>query len=175
MGGELLRDIEITHVLDCIADPTKIRVVAEFSEDVSEVMPYLNALLKRAGYSHKAGILHLDLEHRMITLYPRVLTMAKIDDEADAQRVLDWVRDLVNDAYRRRHEIEPSYEMRPIVRPLDIYVLLPRENCRQCGEATCMAFAFRLLRRRARVEKCRLLSEERFSRHREALFSLLGG
>jgi len=173
LDEELLRGIEITHVLDCIADPAKIRVVAELSGDVSPAMPYLNALLKKASYSHEAKILHFNLEHRMITLYPRVLTMAKADDEADARRVMTWLRDLINDAYRRRGEIEPSYEMRPVVKPLDVYVLLPRENCKQCGEATCMAFAFRLLQGRGTVEECRMLNEKRFDRHREVLTTLL--
>ncbi len=174
MDRNLLRDIEITHVLDCIADPTKIRVVAEFSEDVSPAMPYLNALLKKASYSHEAKILHFNMEHRMITLYPRVLTMARADDEADAHRVMLWLKDQINEAYRRRDEIEPSYEMRPALRPLDVYTLLPRENCKECGEATCMAFAFRLLQGRGAIDECRLLWEERFSRHRLALAALMG-
>ena len=175
MGEELLSGIEITNVMDCIADPTKIRVVAELSDDVSPAMPYLNALLKKASYSNDAKIVHFNLEDRMITLYPRVVTMAKIDDEADAHRVISWLRDLINDAYRRRGEIEPSYEMRLVVKPLDVYALLPKENCKGCGEATCMAFAFRLLRGQARIEECCLLCEERFGRHREALSNLLGG
>jgi ArsR family metal-binding transcriptional regulator len=174
LSQEFLREIEITHILDCIADPTKIRVVAEFSDDVSEVMPYLNTLLKNANYSREAKVLHFNLEHRMITLYPRVLTMAKADDEADARRVINWLTDLVNDAWRRHHEIEPSYEMRPMARPLDVYVLLPRDNCKRCGEATCMAFAFRLLQHRGAVGECPLLAEERFFHHRRALTSLLG-
>ncbi len=174
MGPELLGDIEITHVLDCIADPTKIRVVAELSDDVSEVMPYLNAVISKASYGHEAKILHFNLEHRMITLYPRVLTMAKADDEVDAHRVMGWLKDLINDSWRRRHEIEPSYDLRPMVRPLDVYILLPRENCGRCGEATCMAFGFRLLQGRGAVAECPLLTEDRFAGHREALASMMG-
>jgi ArsR family metal-binding transcriptional regulator len=172
--GMFLREITITHVLDCIADPTKIRAVAELSEDVSEVMPYLNAVISKASYGHEAKILHFNLEHRMVTLYPRVLTMAKADDEADARRVAGWLKDLINECHRRRGEIEPSYEYRPAAKPLDVYILLPRENCKRCGEATCMAFAFRLLQGRGAIEKCALLSEERFDKHRQALLSLLG-
>lgn len=174
MGEDLLRTIEITHILDCIADPTKIRVVAELSDDVSEIMPYLNAVINKASYSHEAKILHFNLEHRMITLYPRVLTMAKADDETDAHRVMNWLKDLVNKCNRRRNEIEPSYEYRPALRPLDVYVLMPRENCGSCGEATCMAFAFRLLQGRGTIEECPRLSEERYGRHRQALSTLLG-
>lgn len=174
MSEVLLRGIEITHILDCIADPTKVRVVAELSDDVSEVMPYLNALLPKASYNHTAQILHFNLEYRMITLYARMVTMAKADDETDARRIADWLRDLINDAYRRRGEIEPSYAYRPALKPLDVYRLLPRENCKRCGEATCMAFAFRLCQGRGRVEECCVLSEERFRRHREALSDLIG-
>lgn len=170
----LLREITVTHVLDCIADATKIRVVAELSDDVSSIMPYLNAVIGKASYGHEARILHFNLEHRMITLYPRVLTMAKADDEVDARRVMDWLRELVNDCHRRRGEIEPSYEYRPSVKPLDVYLLLPRENCKRCGEATCMAFAFRLLQGRGVVRECLLLSEEQFAKHRQALSALLG-
>lgn len=173
MNGDLLREIEITHILDCIADPTRIRVVAELSDDVSEVMPYLNAVIGKASYGHEARILHFNLEYRMITLYPRVLTMAKADDEADAHRVINWLRDLINECHRRRGEIAPSYEYRPAAKPLDVYVLLPRENCKRCGEATCMAFAFRLLQGRGVIDECALLGEERFALHRQALAALL--
>lgn len=104
-----------------------------------------------------------------------VVTMAKADDLEDAWRVLDWLRVRINDAYLRRDQVEPCYEMRPALRPLDVYALLPRENCRRCGEATCMAFAFRLLQGRAAVDGCSLLAEERFARHRQALSTMLGG
>ncbi|MGC8826565.1 MAG: hypothetical protein ACP5TV_06120 [Anaerolineae bacterium] len=34
----------ITHVLDCIADPRKNRIIVELSDDISAIFPYLNAL-----------------------------------------------------------------------------------------------------------------------------------
>ncbi len=41
----------ITHVKDCIADPSKNRVVAEFSDDVLPVFPYLNAIISNLMYT----------------------------------------------------------------------------------------------------------------------------
>ena len=91
MSGEYLREIYITHVMDCLADPTKIRVIAELSEDVQPVLPYLAALLPRAGYNHAAGILTLLHGGRLLTVYARVVTLAKALDEEDARDVLEWL------------------------------------------------------------------------------------
>ncbi len=43
---------------------------------------------------------------------------------------------------------------------LDIYKLLPKTNCRECGFATCLAFAMQLARRQVTAEKCPYLSGE---------------
>ena len=37
---------------------------------------------------------------------------------------------------------------------LDIYKLLPRTNCKDCGFATCLAFAMALAQKRAALDKC---------------------
>jgi len=43
---------------------------------------------------------------------------------------------------------------------LDIYKLLPKTNCRECGFVTCLAFAMQLAKRQVMAEKCPYLSEE---------------
>ena len=43
---------------------------------------------------------------------------------------------------------------------LDIYKLLPKTNCRECGFATCLAFAMQLAKKAVRIDKCPYLSEE---------------
>lgn len=40
-----LQDIKITFMEPCVAEPEKIRLKAELSEDITEVMPYLNAVI----------------------------------------------------------------------------------------------------------------------------------
>lgn len=41
-----------------------------------------------------------------------------------------------------------------------IYKLLPKTNCRVCGEPNCMAFAVKLLNRSAKLEQCTPLFED---------------
>jgi acetyl-CoA decarbonylase/synthase complex subunit gamma len=43
---------------------------------------------------------------------------------------------------------------------LDIYKLLPKTNCRECGFATCLAFAMQLAKKAVSLEKCPFVSEE---------------
>ncbi len=43
---------------------------------------------------------------------------------------------------------------------LEIYKLLPKANCRQCGYSTCLAFALQLAKRETQLDKCPHVSEE---------------
>ncbi|MCM8801465.1 MAG: acetyl-CoA decarbonylase/synthase complex subunit gamma [Candidatus Omnitrophica bacterium] len=43
---------------------------------------------------------------------------------------------------------------------LDIYKLLPKTNCRECGFVTCLAFAMQLAKKAVSLDKCPYLSEE---------------
>ncbi|MDH7563557.1 MAG: acetyl-CoA decarbonylase/synthase complex subunit gamma [Candidatus Bathyarchaeota archaeon] len=38
--------------------------------------------------------------------------------------------------------------------PIDVYKLLPKTNCKECGEENCMAFATKLVNRELAVEQC---------------------
>ena len=38
--------------------------------------------------------------------------------------------------------------------PIDVYKLLPRTNCKECGEENCMAFATKVVNREVAIEKC---------------------
>ena len=43
---------------------------------------------------------------------------------------------------------------------LQIYRLLPRTNCKECGVPTCLAFAMRLAQGQANLSDCPYVSEE---------------
>ncbi|MFA5356426.1 MAG: acetyl-CoA decarbonylase/synthase complex subunit gamma [Candidatus Omnitrophota bacterium] len=43
---------------------------------------------------------------------------------------------------------------------LDIYKLLPKTNCRECGFVTCLAFAMQLAKKAVSVDKCPHLSDD---------------
>jgi len=59
------------------------------------------------------------------------------------------------------------------VSPMEIYRLLPRTNCKECDEATCMAFASSLIERKKTVEDCRPLDEDKHRENREKLTEMM--
>lgn len=167
------RSFAIVQVQDCLADPSKNRVVAEFSADISPVFPYLNAILPNAMYNPGANSITLKRGARILTFYPRVAMLAKVDGTEDAAEQLRWFQELCNDTWRRRAEITPNYQRRKLLGPLDVYRLLPQLNCKACGEATCMAFAFGLLFEEHRIDECPHLASAPYAEGGKRLAELL--
>lgn len=150
-----LEDITAVFMEPCLADPGQLRVRARLSRDVGEVLPYLNALLPNAVFVEEPPSLTFKRGPKLITLYPASLTVTRAVNATDAFATLDWVKEVVNDAYRRRGEVVPCYERRRSPTPIDVLGLLPRGsyNCRRCGE-TCLAFALRVWAGERQLEEC---------------------
>ncbi len=162
--------IEIIQVEPCVADREKIRLFAKIPADVRELLPYLNAKLANATYVCDRDTLTFSKGGRLITVYPRKVSIAKADDVADAEQVLKWLAERINFVHERRDEIEPVTERRVRIGPLDIYSWLPQTNCRQCGEVSCLAFALLLLQEKHRLNECRpLYAQEDLAAQRSRL------
>jgi acetyl-CoA decarbonylase/synthase complex subunit gamma len=56
--------------------------------------------------------------------------------------------------------------------PIDVYKLLPRTNCKECGEENCMAFATKLVNREIFLEQCLPLMEKKEASY-QTLWELL--
>ncbi len=155
-----LKSITLCYVAPCMADEKKIRLIGYFNRDMTEILPYLNAVIKGASYNKGASTLTYAKERRLINLYNIKITIAKADDIIDAWHILDEIKILINNTYKNRVVIKPSYEEKVKVTALQIYGWLPKTNCRACGEATCLAFACRLLLGEQKLSKCAPLSTE---------------
>lgn len=159
----------------CVADETKIRIVAHISGDLTAVSPYLNAEMKQASYNvHGPTFTFMD-GYRMVSAYPRRIAVAKADEVVDAWRVLEELRCRANETWARREQIEPSYERREKPPALEIYKRLPGTNCAECGERTCLAFAVKLHAGEARLSECRPVFEGDYQHMKEALEQIASG
>jgi ArsR family metal-binding transcriptional regulator len=169
----LLNSCKITRILPCIADPEKIRVIAEVSDEIHEVFPYLNAIIKGCIYNQPALTLTIRNEEKLITLHANHVTMTLIEDEREAYEVLNWLKDLINETYEKKDQIEPNYTDGGQLKPSDIQKLLPGTNCRECGFRTCLAFAFKLVDEKIEIAKCTPLFLDQFKEKRKVLLETL--
>jgi len=170
----LLRKYDLKIVLsDCNPSSLKVNAIADLSEDISEVLPYLNTELKGLQYYAEEKILTAKRGGRLITFRPRQIALTKLEDEKEATAVMEELKQIVNETFANKDHIEPTYTSRPIPRPLDIFKLLPGKNCKECGEPTCLAFAVKLVGQEIEVAKCTPLFSEEYQEKRKVLVELL--
>ncbi len=168
--GEFLQGITLCYVAPCLADEQKIRLIAYFSRDMSEIFPYLNTTIKGALYNKKASTLSYNKGQAVINLYNIKVTVAKATDILHAWQLLDELRETINATYHNRDQIQPSEEQRVKPAPLQLFGWLPKTNCRACGEITCLAFAVKLLQGEQRLGNCPTLQEDpRYAENRAIL------
>lgn len=134
----------IMVISPCVADDTKVRLTAHLSEDIWEYLPYLNTYLKTGFYNHESKSITFMDGHRLITVYNNKIAIAKADGVTDTWRIIAKVRSLINMVNQNKNNITPSILMHRRPPALEIYSKLPKINCGECEQKTCMAFAFAL-------------------------------
>lgn len=148
---------------------------ARLTVDISEFLPYLNAALSGAQYRPQAGALIWKKSQHHVAFHAFEILVSNVEDRIEAQQELEQVIRMVNDTWRRRHEIEPDYSERKRPTSMAIYRLLPNTNCRACGEATCYSFALKLTAGKVKLQDCPVVQEPEYAQNLAELEELLPG
>jgi ArsR family metal-binding transcriptional regulator len=170
---DLVGEVAIMVLAPCVADKSRMRFIAHVGGSPAPALPYLNAELPEACYNPKGETLTFMDRYRLITLYPHRVVVAKNDDIVDGWRVLEMMRRRINETWARRGEIEPCYQMREKPPALEIYKRLPKTNCRECGQLTCLAFAVMVHDGEIPASKCRPVFEGDYAHLREAIIEVV--
>jgi ArsR family metal-binding transcriptional regulator len=146
---------------------------ARLKAPIDEVLPYLNATLGGAVYNPAAGALTWKKAGHNIAFHAYEIATSNVEDRDAAVKELRGLVDLVNRTWERRDEITPDLEIHQRPTPMAVYKLLPRTNCKACGEPTCFTFALRLAASQVQVAGCPPLLEPGQAQALEALRSML--
>ncbi len=166
---DIFGDAAIVFFGPCMADESKVRLVARLSGDLTEVLACLNAEMRQACYTPGGPSLTFMEGYRLVTLSAQRVAIGKADEIVDACRLLEEIRVRVNETWARRASITPSHETRSRPPVLEIYKRLPRTNCRLCGEPSCMAFAAKLRMGEGKLSQCAPVFSGEYGHLREAL------
>ena len=138
--------------------------IAHFDEDISKVLPYLNTVLGGHQYFREPPALTFKHQGKLITLHPMEIPVNALRDEEEADRILEWLKGEINTTWEKRSQIKPSFDTPAKPKILEILKLLPKTNCRECGQPTCMVFAAQVAEGGREPEDCPSLVGEARSR-----------
>ena len=126
--------------------------------DTAYLFPYINGALDDALWYERPDHVRFLLEGRRCILYPERAAVHFFHSRESALAFISPLIAFLNDLDRRQKEIYPNHNRIKHVHVLDIFRLLPGTNCRDCGYATCMAFAAAVSRGKATADRCPSLS-----------------
>lgn len=157
----------------CEPGAERYSAVARLMVDISEVFPYLNAILKGAVYHREANALTWKKGGHYIAFHAYEIATSNVEDRAAAEKELKSLVELVNRTWNRRAEITPDYETHQRPTPMAIFKLLPQTNCKLCDQPTCYTFAIKLSAGQVSLADCLPLSEPQYEPNRLALEAIV--
>lgn len=129
----------------CNSKAKGVHCYAHLHDDVGEVLPFLNTVLGGFIYTQDPPALTLKNYGKLITIHSRKIAVNALTDEDEAEKIVAWLQREINETWELRNEIFPSTESmrQPVL--MEVLKLLPKTNCKQCNEQTCMVFAARVI------------------------------
>ncbi len=126
---------------ECNPNFQSVHCIAYLGTDISEVLPYLNAVLGGSTYTQDPPSVTFKVHGKLITVHSQQIAINALKDEEEADKIIQWLMQEINGTWEKRDQIKPSFQGISKPQILEILKLLPRNNCRQCGQATCLVFS----------------------------------
>ena len=137
-----------------------VHCVANLDQNIEPVLPYLNAVLGGFEYLKDPPAVIFRSQGKLITVHGAKIAINALRDEAEADKILQWLKREINETWENRYNIQPSCEGTPKPKLIEILKLLPMTNCKDCGMPTCTVFATRMAEGVKGVEDCPGLAPE---------------
>ncbi|MFN2366442.1 MAG: (Fe-S)-binding protein [Desulfurivibrionaceae bacterium] len=131
---------EITRA-SCRPEAQTVHCIARLNENIAEAIPYLNAVLGGYTYVKEPPSVTFRSQGKLISVHGDHIAINANRDADEAEKILQWLKREINDAWERRGEITPSFAAAPRPQPFAILKFLPKSNCGKCGQPTCLVFA----------------------------------
>jgi ArsR family metal-binding transcriptional regulator len=126
---------------ECNPNFESLHCFAHLENDISDVIPYLNTVLGGTAYQKNPPSVMLQVNGRLIAVHSRKIAINALRDEAEADKILKWLAREINETWEKRHEIEPAESVAEKPKLIEVLKLLPKTNCHECGQPTCMVFS----------------------------------
>ena len=144
----------------CQADAKGVHCFANLCQDVSKALPYLNTVLGGFEYFKDPPAVTFRSQGKLITVHGKKIAVNALKDEVEAKKIVEWLKNEINSAWEKRDAIEPCQTGMPRPGIIEILKLLPKTNCQECGQPTCMVFATQVAQNAKSAEDCKPIKIE---------------
>ena len=170
----LLEEVQLNLVnIECMPSSTKLNAIIDLDVDIGDLLPYLASEIRGCTYVHGTEQLNYMERGHIIAIRPRQITVTALLNEEEARKICQDLKNTINRVHQERDKISPTLRKQARLDPLAVYRELPRTNCGECGEATCMAFAAKVVIRDLPASLCGQLGLAEYESNRERLWELL--
>ncbi|MCF8106541.1 MAG: Fe-S cluster protein [Desulfohalobiaceae bacterium] len=155
----------------CNTQAQSLHCFAHLDQDISEVIPYLNAELEGDAFTREPPSVTFKAHGKLITVHPDKIAINALQDEEEADKICGWLQREINAIWERRDQIEPKYAVRTRPQIFPVLKLLPTSaKCsRECGQPTCMVLAKLICEGAVSPEACLHLSKDNLENIQEYL------
>jgi ArsR family metal-binding transcriptional regulator len=150
----------------CLINPSNVTVEAYkpggFGKGIIETLA-LSFPPSKATYFRDWNAVTIKAFDRLIGIYGSGKITFCASSNEEIEKILDYVKSLVETASsdildKGTPKVE-EVESWSRLTPLDLYRYLPKTNCGECGESTCMALAAKVLSGEKPLKDCKPLSK----------------
>ena len=145
---------------ECNPSFQSVHCIARLNEEVGKVLPYLNAVLGGTQYFNDPPEVMFHHHGKIIKVGAREIAVNALKDEQEADLILKWLKTELNQAWQNHAAITPCYTGKIKPKLIEILRLLPKTNCKKCGQPTCMVFAAQVMEGGRGAENCPELNNE---------------
>ncbi len=145
---------------ECMPGAMTVQCFAHLDQDVSEALPFLNAELGGFEYIKDPPSVTFRLYGKLLTVYGNKIAVNALKNEVEASKIIEWMKREINNTWDKHDNITPRYEGLPRPQVIQILKCLPKTNCRECGEPTCMVFATRVAEGVKGSDQCPVLTPD---------------
>jgi ArsR family metal-binding transcriptional regulator len=134
--------------------------IAKLTVDISAALPYLNAQLRNGTYYPEKPVFSWRKDEHSIAFWSDRIAADHLESREEAQELIESLVALVNDIWEGRDRLTPDYQTRDNLQPLELYKLLPKTNCRKCGENSCFTYSIKLAAGLVTLDRCEPLGAD---------------
>lgn len=144
-----VKRIEIKEIMPCTVETNGIKFQAQADRTLDEVLPILYLAIPNAKFSEKIGVVSYKTQERIVNIFSSGrISMTHVKDKQLAERLVEGLRTQINRShiYLQTHGIpeQTLLESKRNISAMKLYEILPKTDCKECGEQSCFGFATKL-------------------------------